>query len=401
MPAMKRRSFLTATGLAPFAGAMACQSPGPPDRAAASVVVTGLEIFRVHVNRRGNWVIPRIQTSAGVSGIGDASHGGRDDPQLAKLEEVFELIKGRGVYDIEWLRQQVQPEIAKFGRAARCAYSGIEQALFDIQGKIAGVPAYQLFGGKLRDTVRNYANINRSTDPRDPAGFAAMAGRAVEAGFDAVKLAPFDGMPRQGDASEIAAHTRQGIECARAVRETMGDQDLLIDAHSNFDLKRGLALLEDLEPFGLFWLEEVSRPLENLAAIRNAASMPTAGGESLHGLEQNIDYVSAGAVDILMPDVKFCAGMLELKKIAALAEGYGLLVAPHGPASPVGNMAAAHVCAGLPNFQILEFSFGETDWRAELIDPPEQLPGGYLAVSGRPGLGIELNEKTARKHAVT
>ena len=400
MPAMKRRSFLTATGLGSVAGTLACQSPGPPDRAAASVVVTGLEIFRVHVNRRGNWVIPRIQTSDGVSGIGDASHGGRDDPQLAKLEQFFELIKGCGVYDIEWLRQQVQPEIAKFGRAAKCAYSGIEHALFDIQGKIAGVPAYQLFGGKLRDTVRNYANINRSTDPRDPAGFAEMAGRAVEAGFDAVKLAPFDGMPRQGSASEIAAHTRQGTECARAVREAMGDQDLLIDAHSNFDLKRGLALLEDLEPFGLFWLEEVSRPLENLAAIRNAANMPTAGGESLHGLEQNIDYVSAGAVDILMPDVKFCAGMLELKKIAALAEGYGLLVAPHGPASPVGNMAAAHVCAGLPNFQILEFSFGETDWRAELIDPPEQLPGGYLGVSSQPGLGIELNEKTARKHAV-
>ena len=219
-------------------------------------------------------------------------------------------------------------------------------------------------------------------------------------GHYAVKLAPFDGMPLEGSASEIAAHTRRGIDCVRAVRETMGDREVLIDAHSNFDLERGLELLKQVEPFGLFWLEEVSRPLENLAAIRKAATMPTAGGESLYGLEENSAYISAGAVDILMPDVKYCGGMLELKKIAALAEGFGLPVSPHGPASPVGNVAAAHVCAGLPNFQILEFSFGETEWRAELIDPPEEVRGGYLTVSGRPGLGIELNERTVRKYAV-
>ena len=345
-------------------------------------------------------MIPRIQTSAGVSGIGDASHAGRGDPQIAKLQDFFELIQGRGIHDIEWLRRQVQPEIAKFGRAATCAFSGIEQALFDIQGKIAGVPTYQLFGGKLREKIRNYANINRSTDPRDAASFAAMAGRAVEFGFDAVKLAPFDGMPLGGSASEIAAHTRQGIDCVRAVREAMGDREVLIDAHGNFDLERGLGLLKQMEPFGLFWLEEVSESLENLAAIRKAAAMPTAGGESLYGLKENAEYVTAAAVDILMPDVKYCGGMLELKKIAALAEGFGLPVAPHGPASPVGNVAAAHVCAGLPNFQILEFSFGETDWRAELIDPPEEVLGGYMRVADRPGLGIELNEKTARRYAV-
>jgi galactonate dehydratase len=90
--------------------------------------------------------------------------------------------------------------------------------------------------------------------------------------------------------------------------------------------------------------------------------------------------------------------MLELKKVAAMAEGSGMPVSPHGPASPVGNMAAAQVCVGLPNFQILEFSHGETDWRAELIDPPEALDKGMLALSGRPGFGIRLNEKTAARH---
>lgn len=401
---MKRRRFISA-GLAAAGGTLSCRTQ-PPDPAAARATITGLEVFRIHVQRTSqrssSWVIPRIQSSAGVTGIGDASHAGSDDPQIPKLHEYFELIKGRGVYDIEWLRQRVQPQIPEHGRAAVCALSGIEQALFDIQGKLAGVPAYQLFGGQLRMKIRNYANINRSTEPRTPEGFAEMAGRAIEAGFSAVKLASFDGMPREGSEAEKEAHTRQGIECIRAVREKIGpDNDLLIDAHSNFDLTRGLDLLKRLEPFNLFWLEEVSRPLENLAAINKAAKMPTAGGESLYGVEENIGYMAAGAVDILMPDVKYCGGMLELKKISAMAEGFGLPSAPHGPASPVGNVAAAHVCAGLPNFQILEFAFGEVPWRPEIIDPPEQIENGFLTLSDRPGLGIAVNEATAKKYALS
>jgi galactonate dehydratase len=392
---MDRRHFLTAiTAGAPTLGA----SP-QADRRLAAITVRGIEIFRVRVNRLGNWVIARLQTSAGLSGLGDASHSGRGDPSVGKLTEYAGWMSGRSIYDVEWLRQRVHPEVPQQGRAASCALSAIEQALYDVQGQAAGVPAYQLFGGKLRDTVRNYANINRSTEQRDPAGFAKQAESAVAAGFDAIKLAPFDGMPANGSEAEIEAHTRLGVESVRAVREVLGPRgDLLIDAHSHFDRERGMDLLRRLEPLRLFWLEEVARPLEDLAAINRAAAMPTAGGESLFGVNQSLAYIQAGAVDILMPDVKYCGGMLEMKKIAAMAEGAAMPVAPHGPASPVGNLAAAHVCVGLPNFLILEFSQGETDWRAELIDPPEALHKGMLAVSGAPGLGIRLNEKTAASH---
>ena len=177
-------------------------------------------------------------------------------------------------------------------------------------------------------------------------------------------------------------------------------KDLLIDVHSHMDLKRGLDLAKRLEPLKLFWLEEVCRGLHDLAAINKSAAMPTAGGESLFGTKGFFGYITAGAVDIVMPDVKYCGGMLELKKIAAMAEGAGIPVAPHGPASPVGNMAAAHVCATLPNFRVLEYSFGEVPWRAELIDPPEQVESGLLSVPDRPGFGIVLNEKTIHQHAV-
>ena len=396
---MTRRELLKTIPLAPLALAGACSTSDPPDRHAAAVKVTGLDIIRVRVNQRGNWVIARVHTDAGLSGIGDASHAASDDPQLAKLEEYFEPIKGRSIYDIEWLRRQVHTQWQEFGRATACALSGIEQALYDLQGQVAGVPTYQLFGGKLRNTVRNYANINRSTEKRDPAGFAAMAASAREAGLDAIKLASFDGIRDTKTPAEFEKYTQLGIDCVRAVREVMGDEgDVLVDAHSNFDLELGLDLARRLEPLNLFWLEEVSRPLENLAAINQAAKMPTAGGESLFGLEQNHEYIVAGAVDILMPDVKYCGGMLELKKIAAMAEAAGLPVAPHGPASPVGNMAAAHVCVGLPNSLILEFSHGEVPWRAELVDPPEVLDKGHLAVSERPGLGIRINESVAKRY---
>jgi len=368
---------------------------------AAKLTITGLETFLAKVNRRGDWLLVRLQTSAGLSGLGDASQGGNDALTLRLLNQFFERLRGGGLAEIERLRAALEPEIARQGQPAAVALSALEQCLWDLQGQVFGVPCFELLGGRLHARIRNYANINRSTEDRSPAGFAQMAERAVRDGFDAVKLAPFDGMPR-GDAAAIEAHTRLGIECARAVRKVIGaKRELLIDGHSHFDLERGLELARRLEPLNLFWLEEVTpaRPVENLAAINRSAKMPTAGGESIYGVKGFWPYINAGAVDILMPDVKYCGGMLELKKISAMAEGAGMPVSPHGVASPVGNFAAAHVCASLPNFLILEYSYGEVRWRADLIDPPERLVNGRLELSARPGLGITLNDRVARQQA--
>jgi galactonate dehydratase len=276
--------------------------------------------------------------------------------------------------------------------------------MWDLQGKALNVPVYQLFGGMLNRRIRNYANINRSTTERSPEGFAKMAAAAVHAGFDAVKLAPWDDMPRDwSNTAKLDEITALGTERAKAVRKAIGSRDLLLDAHSHFSLERGLKLAADMEPLNLFWLEEVtpSKPVDNLAAINRAAKMPTAGGESIYGVRGFLPYIAGKAVDIAMPDVKYCGGMLELKKISALAEAAGMPVSPHGPASPIGNVAAAHVCATIPNFQILEFAFGETEWRPELIDPPEQIDKGYLTLSDRPGLGVSLNDRVAAQQAAS
>jgi galactonate dehydratase len=232
-----------------------------------------------------------------------------------------------------------------------------------------------------------------------------MAERAVAAGFDAIKLAPFDNMPKGlKDPAEIEKYSKLGLDCAAAVRRVLGPKgDLLIDVHSHYDLQHGLELARRFEPLNLFWLEEVTppKPLDWLATINKEAKMPTAGGESIYGVGGFYPYIAGGAVDIIMPDVKMCGGVLELKKIASLGEGAGVKVAPHGPASPVGNVVAAHVCATMPNFHILEFSYGEVPWRGEVIDPPESLQkGGLLTFTAKPGYGIELNEKTLSAHKV-
>lgn len=391
-----RRRVLQSIALAPFA----LSSAEAADT--RRTVVESLEVFRVKVNQRGNWVLVRVRTNNGLTGIGDASHGGSDAAKLDLIPRFFEHIKGRSVTDVEWLRTRSEPAVLKGGTAAAVAMSSLEQCLWDLQGKVLSLPAYELFGGRLRESVRNYANINRSTDERSPEGFARQAEAAVKAGFDAIKLAPFDDMPKDlSNRARIEEFTKLGIARAAAVRKAIGPKtDLLIDVHSHLDLERGLELAQRMESLNLFWLEEVvpANPVENLAKINAAAKMPTAGGESIYGCRGFLPYIAAKAVDITMPDVKYCGGMLELKKIAAMSEAAGLPVAPHGPASPVGNMAAAHVCLTMPNFHILEFSYGEVPWRSEIVDPPEQLVKGILTPSPKPGLGIKLNDKLMEKY---
>jgi galactonate dehydratase len=340
----------------------------------------------------------RLGSSAGLTGIGEASHGKSDELTIRYLREFAGLLKGRSVFDIEWLRQQAAPKIEEGGTSAACALSALEQCSWDIIGQAMGVPVCDLLGGALRTSIHLYANINRSTDPRTPAGFASMAERAIAAGFDAVKLAPWDDMPADlSDGAGVEALTQLGIDRAAAVRKAIGpDRSLLLDAHSKFDLDRGLKLIPRVAPLHLYWLEEVT-PVPGLPSIRKAELMPTAGGEVLYGAKGFYPYIAAGSVDIAMPDVKYCGGMLELKKVGALMDAAGRKVSPHGPAGPIGNAVAAQVCATMPNFLILEFSFGEVPWRAELIDPPEQARGN-LGVTARPGLGIRLNEKTAAKY---
>ena len=156
-----------------------------------------------------------------------------------------------------------------------------------------------------------------------------------------------------------------------------------------------------LEPQQLSWYEEPVPPtdLESTVAIKNGIRQPMAGGEFLFGVEGFSPLCQNSAVDIIMPDVKHCGGIAEIRRIATVADLHGVLVSPHNPSGPLSTMVSAQVCAGLPNFDILEYQWNEVPWRGDLVDPPEQFSEGSLEVPDGPGHGVTLNNAGVREHS--
>jgi galactonate dehydratase len=290
------------------------------------------------------------------------------------------------------------------GLLSATAYSAIEQALWDLAGQVLEVPTYSLFGGKVRDRLPVYANINRATTPRTPEGFASTAERAVAHGFEAIKAAPFDNFPKAGSsASEIRAAVDKGIACVAAMRQAVGDAiELMVDCHSFFDVPLAKSVAHRLESHNLSWYEEPVAPehTEQTLEIRRSIRQPMAGGEILFGVKGFAPLCRSRAVHVIMPDVKHCGGLQEMMHIAAMADIDDIDVAPHNPSGPVSTAASVQVCAGMGNFRLLELQWGEVDWRSDLLIPQERFDDGLIQVPERPGFGIRLNDKLARAHPI-
>jgi galactonate dehydratase len=249
-----------------------------------------------------------------------------------------------------------------------------------------------------------YANINRATSPRTPAGFAAAAKRAVADGFRSIKAAPFDGFPPAGSpAADIARAIDLGIESVAAMRNAVGPRvEIMVDCHSFFSVDQAVRVAERLEPQDLTWYEEPVPPdrIDDTLAIKRRIKQRMAGGETLFGLSGFARLIARHAVDTIMPDVKHCGGLLELTRIAAMAAEAGLMVAPHNPSGPVSTAASVQVCAGMRNVNYLELQYGEVDWRSEVVSPPERFVDGSIQIPDRLGLGVELNEAAIRSRAL-
>jgi galactonate dehydratase len=322
----------------------------------------------------------------------------------SELRKYFALVQGKSPLDIEAYRQKAEPVAAAGGLLSATAYSAIEQALWDLAGQSLDVPAYQLFGGKIRDRLPVYANINRATRPRTPDGFAATARRAVAEGFRAVKAAPWDGFPKPGAPdAEVRAAVAQGIDCVAAMRAAVDSGvELMVDCHSFFDVAMAKDVARRLEQYNLAWYEEPVAPVrtEETLEIRQSIRQPMAGGEVLFGIKGFAPLCRRQAVQVIMPDVKHCGGLLELTRIAAMAYAEGIAVAPHNPSGPVSTAASVQVCAGMRNFRLLELQWGEVPWRGDLLLPQERFDAGTIQVPDRPGFGIQLNLKLARAHPI-
>jgi len=355
--------------------------------------ITSVETVVVEVTERGDWVFVLVHTDAGITGLGEASHSLNDALLVSAVEVFADRIVGEDPLAIRKIRQALARTHG--GRVTHTAASAIDQALWDIAGQHLGVPIHTLLGGPVRDRLRLYANINRHVRDRSPQGFASAARKAVDEGFTAVKLAPFDELrvPDHVRTGPKAAW-RRGVARVRAVREAVGDEiDLAIDCHGRMEASEAIVVGRELADVDLLWYEEPVRHTfpDQLALISRSVPMPTASAESVFAVEGFRPFLLERVVDVLMPDVKHCGGISELQAIAQAARLKQLLVAPHNPSGPVATVATAHAVCTIPNFMILEYAWGEVDWRAELISPAEPIQDGYLTLSDAPGLGYTLN----------
>jgi galactonate dehydratase len=384
--------------------------PGRAFAAPPRVRITGFELLPIRATERTVWLMVRLRTDAGLTGLGEASDAfgfanttKQDAARMeSELRAFFGLIDGKSPLDIAQYRQKGEPLALKGGLVSATAYSAVEQALWDLAGKSLDLPTYALFGGALRDRLPVYANINRATQPRTPAGFAAAAKAAVSDGFRAVKAAPFDGFPPPSSpAATIESAVESGIASMAAIREAVGPQvEVMVDCHSFFDVALAERVARRLEPQQLAWYEEPVAPekTDETLAIRRRIQQPMAGGEVLFGVAGFAPLTRNRAVNVIMPDVKHCGGLLELTRIATVAEQDGVAVAPHNPSGPVSTAASVQVCAVLKNFRLLEFQWGEAEWRHDVVSPPERFEGGSIQVPDRPGFGVELDDRIVRAH---
>lgn len=349
-----------------------------------------------------NLTFVKVETDEGLTGVGEARVLNRTQAVLGYLADVVpRYVLGSDPFEVERLVQRMFRE--DFGRAGELVMTGIaliEIACWDIMGQALGQPVYRLLGGAVREKIKAYAN-GWYTAARTPEEFHAAAQRAIAKGYRALKFDPFGGGFYELERSE----KQRIVALVEAVRDAVGpDVEILIEMHGRFNPATAVEMARELAPFRPSWFEEPVPP-ENLAALKKAADaisplgIPIATGERLHTPYEYRELFELQAADIIQPDITHYGGLLSTKKLAAWAEAYYMLVAPHNVGGPVSTAAALHLAACTNNFKIQEHfnDFDEVYVKESALGVPEVVDG-YFALPTGPGLGITLNEEIIREH---
>jgi galactonate dehydratase len=349
----------------------------------------------------------RVYTDQGLIGQGESTDAAVGTAVLARSFRPYLIGKDPLNVDALWEHIRTSGIFAGAqGGQYTTALAGIEIALWDLAGKALGLPVYQLLGGKFRDRVRMYCD----SDMEDPMGPEADRKLPwIESnGFTAMKIdidnardpARFDAVNWTASNGEID----RMVTWVRHVRDSIPKQmDLAVDMHGRYDAATGKRVAIALEPYRLLWLEEPV-PAENvdaMADIRHATKTPICCGENLYMRWGFRELLEKQAADIIMPDLQKVGGLSEGRKVANLAQTYYVPFAPHCVVSPIGTMASVHVCASVPNFLICEWHWiNYLDLWKSFVKEGEIIVNGHVAVSDRPGIGVEMNEQAARQAQV-
>lgn len=339
------------------------------------------------------WIFIKINTDEGISGWGEMVSGTKTETVVAGAKEMGNRIIGENPFEIERIWQRLHRSFFRGGPINGTVISGIEMALWDIKGKALGVPVYELLGGAARDRIKVYSWIGGDR----PSDVVQMAQERWDKGFRAVKMNATSELHYIDSLEKIDA----AVERVASIRDKFGDaMSIGIDFHGRVHKPMAKVLAKALEPYHPMFIEEPVLPenWESFQTIANEVSTPIATGERLYTRWDFKRLFQQGAVDIVQPDISLCGGLLEERKIAAMAEAYDMAVAPHAPYGPVALAATFQVDACTPNMFIQEQSLGiHYNQGFDLLDFVKnkeifEYKDGFVGIPKGPGLGIEMDE---------
>ncbi|HEY0770680.1 MAG TPA: galactonate dehydratase [Sphingobacteriaceae bacterium] len=370
--------------------------------------ITAIETMVCHAKMR-NWIFVKVVTDQpGLWGWGEATLEWHTRSVTGAIEDLSQLLIGEDPRRIEHLWQMMYRQHFWHGDniVRGTAISGIDIALWDILGKIHGVPCHQLWGGRVRDYIRLYCHLGGGkmedfyqTKPHDAKRFGELARQAVDDGFTAFKsMAVPETMPLEG-----LRPIHYAEACVKEMREAVGDDiDIMVDCHARPSPRMGMLFAKALEPYGLYFFEEPCWPetIEDIALIQRAVKTPIASGERLVGIHAFREMFEKRAVSVVQPDITHCGGLSEVRRIAAMADAYRISIAPHNPQGPVSTAASIEFGFATPSYIICENVHNDVPWRTDVVSEgfTVEKKGRIVRPNERPGLGIEINEKEIKKH---
>jgi galactonate dehydratase len=352
-----------------------------------------------------NWVFVRVETDQpGLYGWGEATLEWKTRAVAGAVEDLAPLLIGKDPRDIEQLvRIMKKQSFWRLGVIGMSAVSGIEIALWDILGKSLDVPVWRLLGGKVRDKVAVYTHLGLGDmravyESMDAEPLVQRAREVVDKGYKAFKAVFIPYTHFHAPLAEIDKVAR----LMEALRDAVGPSvEIMIDFHGRTaSVGAALAYIEALEPGRPMFVEEVLPPGDTagLIAIAAKTTVPLATGERLVDRIEFNELFQSRAIDIAQPDICHCGGLLEAKKIAAMADACSIGVAPHNPLGPIAGVAALHFAVSTPNHIIQEEMVGAVPWYFDVVQGPIRMVDGFWQVPEAPGLGIEVNEKACAAH---
>jgi len=358
-----------------------------------------------------NWTMLKIYTDTGLTGVGEATNWPGSPIVEAAAKHAGERIVGLDPMRTDFIWTKLYRDLNWIGPygASLCAISAIDMALLDLKGKALGVPCYELLGGAYRTEIPLYANYWFTGGGHNAEEYAAQAARVKAAGFGGLKFDPFAhtnylyGDDLSTNLSLTPDAQRRAVDVSRAVREAVGDDmDIMIETHAMLNLKTAIQMADRLAELNIAWYEEPAGPesAETLRAIRERLhpAVSICVGERHYTRFGIRPVLEKYVCDVIMPDITRCGGPSEMKRMATMAEAYNVLLAPHNPNGPLSTLASAHVCASVPNLFRQEFMFHDVPWRDSILTHPIEVRDGKLALSDRPGLGVDLVEAEMEKH---